>query len=282
MSTILVTGASGLIGNRLVHELKPRHKVIAMSRHAPEGDGFAYVRGNFASWEDLAQLDHYAIDGVVHLAAVTGGCLEREGILVNVEGTRTLIQYLAAHDCQKFVLASSIAAIGFQNVDFVPDHLPITEEHGCYDRDGYGLSKYLMEEVTRYLCRQMPKLDILNIRLSSASTRDQVPEGLRPHGQWCLGGPTYMVVDDAVDLFTLAVESPLKPGLRIVNGVASQAWSSVPTAEQLRHWWGDHVDVSYFEQPGNEYASPFDVTRLQQELGFDATKTLACLSEQVD
>lgn len=280
MSTILITGASGLIGNLLVDELKIRHTVIAMSRRAPEGDGFTYVRGNFACWEDLAQLDEYQIDSVVHLAAVTGGCLEREGILVNVEGTRTLIQYLAKHGCKKCVLASSIAAIGFQHVDFVPDHLPITEEHGCYDRDGYGLSKYLMEEITRYLSRQNPELDILNIRLSSASTRELVPSGLREHGEWCLGGPTYMVVDDAVKLFALAVESPLKPGLRIVNGVASRVWSMVPTAVQLRHWWGDKVDLSYFERPGNEYASPFDTTRLEQEFGFEATKTLALIAKQ--
>ncbi len=276
MSTILVTGASGLIGSQLVTELKNRHQVLALSRRQPPGEGFTYVRGDFACWEDLAQLDPYKIDGVVHLAAVTGGCLEREGILVNVEGSRVLLQYLASRGCQKMVLASSIAAIGFQRVDFIPDHLPITEEHGCRDRNGYGLSKYLMEEVTRYLSRQKPELDILNIRLSSAGTNEQ-PGGMIDRGPWSLGGPTYMVVEDAVTLFALAVESPRRPGLRIVNGVPSRIWSTVKTAAQLRHWYGDRVDRRYFEQRGHAYAGLFDATRAKAEFGFEATKTLAIL-----
>jgi nucleoside-diphosphate-sugar epimerase len=55
MSTILVTGASGLIGNLLIEELKPRHNVLALSRRKPKGEGLTYMRGDFANWEDLAQ-----------------------------------------------------------------------------------------------------------------------------------------------------------------------------------------------------------------------------------
>ncbi len=277
MNTILITGASGLIGSRLVQALKSRHDVIAMSRHRPEGNGFSYVRGDFSSWEDLAQLDEYSIDGAVHLGAVTGGCLEREGILVNVEGSRSLIQYLASHSCRKLVLASSIAAIGFQNTSFVPEHLPVTENHPCLDRDGYGVSKYLMEEVSRYISRQKTELDILNIRLSSTGTRREVPDRMHERAEWCLGAPTYMVVDDAVNLFSLAIESPLKPGYRVVNGVADRWWSSTPTAEQLCHWWGGEVDVSYFERPGNEYANAFDSSRVKEALGFEASVTMDIL-----
>jgi len=278
MSTVLVTGASGLIGNRLIHQLKERHTVIAMSRHCPKGEGFTVVRGDFTNREDLSQLDEHKIDAVVHLAAVTGGCIECEGILVNVEGTRVLLQYLASHGCKKMVLASSIAAIGLQRADMVPQRLPIGDEDGCQDRDGYGFSKYLMEEVTRYLCRQKPDLDILNIRLASTGEDTPMPKGLCSRGPWCLAGLTYMVLDDAVDLFILAVETPLKPGLRIVNGVCTHAWSKVPTAEQLRHWWGNQVDISYFEKPENRYAAIFDTARLKQELRFEATRTLAILT----
>jgi hypothetical protein len=48
----------------------------------------------------------------------------------------------------------------------------------------------------------------------------------------------------------------------------------------LRHWWGDKVDVSFFEQPGHEYATAFDTTLLKQELGFEAVRTLGLLAEQ--
>ena len=150
MSSILITGASGFIGRSLAESMAARHEVICMSRNDPRLD-MPWVRGDFSSLEDLRRLDGKAIDVVVHLAAVTGGCTERDGILVNVEGTRCLMRYLMDRGCRKFVMASSIAAIGIQSAEFRPLQLPIPDEHPCLDRDGYGLSKYLMEEITRVL-----------------------------------------------------------------------------------------------------------------------------------
>ncbi len=117
MSTILVTGASGFIGKALAASLAAKHNVVCISRSNP-GLDLPTIRGNFDAFEDLRQLDGYQFDAVVHLAAVTGGCLERDGILVNVEGTRCLMRYLMDRGCRKFVMASSIAAVGFQSVKF--------------------------------------------------------------------------------------------------------------------------------------------------------------------
>ena len=126
MSTVLITGASGFIGQGLARAMTARHDVLCMSRHSP-GLDLTWVRGSFASFEDLRQLDGRQIDVVVHLGAVTGGCLERDGMLVNVEGTRCLMRYLMDSACRKFVMASSIAAVGFQNTEFRPLHVPISE-----------------------------------------------------------------------------------------------------------------------------------------------------------
>ena len=282
MSTILITGASGFIGKALAAALAPQHQVIAMSRRAPGLPEIPFIRGDFGSFEDLRQLDQHSIDVVIHLAAVTGGCLERDGILVNVEGTRCLMRYLMDRGCKKFVMASSIAAVGFQNVKFRPVQLPIPDEHPCLDRDGYGLSKYLMEEVTRYYQRQDETLDVINLRLSSVRPDENPgqPAGVRPLGQWALGGITVMVLADAVRTFTLAAEAPHKPGVRILNATAANAWASAPTTTILRNWWGSAVDLSYFEQPGHEYASAYDVSAIERELGFTATATLQFLGQQ--
>lgn len=282
MSTILITGASGFIGKALATALAPHHHIICMSRRPPGLAELPFVRGDFGSFEDLRQLDRYQIDVVIHLAAVTGGCFERDGILVNVEGTRGLMRYLMDRGCQKFVMASSIAAVGFQNIKFRPVQLPIPDEHPCLDRDGYGLSKYLMEEVTRYYQRQAETLDVINLRLSSVRA-DENPgqvNGVRPLGPWALGSITIMVLADAVRAFTLAAEAPYKPGVRILNATAARAWAAAPTAAILRHWWGEGVELSYFEQPGHEYASAYDVSAIQRELGFTATATLQFLAQQ--
>lgn len=271
MSTILVTGASGFIGSALSASLAERHEVIPMSRNRPPLD-MDWVRGDFGSFEDLRQLDGREIDAVVHLAAVTGGCLERDGILVNVEGTRCLMRYLMDRGVRKFVLASSIAAVGFQNVAFRPQQLPIPDDHPCLDRDGYGVSKYLMEEVTRYYARQNPEIDVLNLRLATICPDDNLPAPakVRPLGQWALGGITIMALSDAVRAFTLAVTSSLRPGVRVVNATGPEAWVADPVADILQGWYGNEVEISYFLQAGHEYASVYDVSSIRRELGFVA------------
>ena len=273
MSAVLITGASGFIGRALAAHLAERHDVVCMSRRDPEL-GLPWVRGEFSSFEDLARLDDRSIDAVVHLASVTGGCSERDGILVNVEGTRCLMRYLMDRGCRKFVMASSIAAVGFQSPRFRPVQLPIPDDHPCLDRDGYGLSKYLMEEITRYYQRQVGDIDVINLRLSSVRPDDGMPELKRigPLGQWSLGGITMMALSDAVRAFALAAEAPHRPGVRTMNAAGPRAWVADPVADILRGWWGEEVDVSHFDRPGHEYDSVFDVARIRGELGFTALR----------
>jgi nucleoside-diphosphate-sugar epimerase len=272
MSTILVTGASGFIGQALSTALAEKHDVICMSRKSP-GLDLPWLRGEFGSFEDLRQLDAHDVDAVVHLAAVTSWGFEREQILTNVEGTRCLMRYLRERGCRKFVNASSIAAVGFQNVLFRPLQLPIPDEHPCLDRDGYGVSKYLMEEFTRYYQRQNTEIDVINLRLASIGADDQLPEPVRvrPIAEWSLGSVTVMALSDAIRAFTMAVEAPVKPGVRIMNATGPQAWVADPVADILRNWYGDEVDLSHFEQPGHEYAAVYEVSRIEAELGFVAS-----------
>ena len=280
MSTILVTGVSGFIGKALARSLAANHSVVGLSRTNPDLEYVTYVRGDFTEFEDLRQIDRYGIDTVIHLAAVTGGCLERDGVLVNCEGTRRLMRYLISRGCRKFVMASSIALVGFQSPLFRPLELPIPDEHPCLDRDGYGLSKHLMEEITRYYSLQNPEIDVMNLRLSSVSPDDATPAGMRELGTWCLGSITVTLLSDVIRLFTLAAEASPKPGVRTMNATCSKVWATVPTAALLEHWWGDDVDTSAFTRPGHEHDSPYAVERLTEELGFTAEKTLSVLSIQ--
>ena len=273
MSTVLITGASGFIGSTLAQSMAQKHTVVCMSRRDPNLD-LPWVRGVFGAFEDLRQLDRYGIDVVIHLAAVTGGCLERDGILVNVEGTRCLMRYLIDRGCEKFVFASSIAAIGFQSVHFRPLQLPIPDEHPCLDQDGYGFSKYMMEEVAKYYWRQNEQIDVIALRLASISADENMPPPVRvsPLGQWALGRITQMARSDAVRAFTMAVEAPQAPGVRIMNAAGPVAWVADPVADILGNWWGDDVDLSYYRQPGHEYDAVHDVRRIERELGFVAER----------
>lgn len=269
--TILVTGASGFIGSALVKDLSSDHKVVGISRK-PADLGVPIIKGNFQEFEDLHQLDEYSFDAVVHLAAELGGAGESAAISVNAVGTRNLMSYLKSRGCKKFVNASSIAAIGFQSMLFRPQQFPVLDEHPCLDRNGYGMSKFLMEEITQYIFRQDPALDIINLRLSSITPDDNPKDlvGPGPLIEWAFGHITVMTLSDAVGVFRAAVTSVYKPGVRILNASAQRAWVNAPVADILRSWYGKEVDVSYFEQSGHEYDSLFNVGKLEKEIGFKA------------
>lgn len=273
MSNILITGASGFIGRQLAKSMARDHRVICLSRRRTDVDGVTAIQGDFTSPDDLRQLDPHPIDVVIHLAAVTGGCSEEDGLRVNVLGTHHLLRYFIDRGCKKFVLASSIAAVGFQSTRFRPLQLPMPDEHPCLDRDGYGFSKYLMEEVTRYLSRQNEGLDFINIRLASILSDDRrpTPRKAGPLTPWAIGSISVMYASDAVRCFTTAAEAPLKPGVRIMNAVAAQACAADTISDIIRAWYGndaDRLDLSCYERPGHERDPVFDIRRIKEELGF--------------
>ncbi len=273
MKTILITGVSGFIGRALAQALASTHQVIGLSRKAVAIPGVTTLTGDFAEPHDLTKLNDYTIEVLIHLGAVTGGCNEEDGLRVNVAGTHHLLRYLIGRGCRKFVLASSIAVVGLQSIHFRPLQLPMPDEHPCLDRDGYGFSKYMMEEMTRYLARQNDALDLINLRLASIVPDDQ-PANLRsagPLGPWAIASITKMYLSDTVRCLTLAAQAPHKAGVRIMNAVGTQAAVADPVPIILRSWYGAEVeqwDLSHYEQSGHERDALYDTRRIAGELGF--------------
>lgn len=273
MATILLTGSGGFLGSELLKVLSEDHKVITIGRTRPACPSLStHHTGCFWNSEFLQQLDCYNFDSLIHLAAVTGGCSEQEGFEVNAEGTRRLLKYISQRGCNKAILASSIAVVGIQSTEFRPLQVPIPDEHPCLDRDGYGFSKYLMEQIAHYMYRQNPALDIINLRLAALYDENAEPPLIEPCVifPWALGAITRMSRSDAVAAFKLAAEAAYCPGVRTLNAVSKKAWVKKSTAAVLQNWWGDEVDLSFFHTAENRKASVFDHTNIKKALGFEA------------
>jgi nucleoside-diphosphate-sugar epimerase len=263
--TVLVTGSSGFIGSRLVRVLPD---VVSLSR-----SGEPTVRGDFCSSEDLARLDRFDIDTVVHLGSVIGGCSEEDGLAVNVVGTARLLRHFVDRGCRRFVVASSIAAVGCLDPAYLPARWPIGDDEPCAATDAYGLSKWLMEEVVHYVARQTPDLDCTLFRIGVVLEEDAGPIDLAGVDEYSvpiaeLGS---IAVDDVLTAFRLALDHDLEPAVRRVNLVAPTARTPIPTAEALRRIYGERVgttDLSVYERPGHEFDNLFSIERLRQLFDF--------------
>ncbi|MEV8148099.1 NAD(P)-dependent oxidoreductase [Arthrobacter sp. NPDC080073] len=272
MSTVLVTGATGFIGSRLVRQLRENHDVIAFAR-GEATEASVSIRGDFSVAEDLAQLDGYDIDAVVHLAGVTGGSSEEDAFRVNVAGSRRFFRYAIDHGINHFVVASSIAAAGCLSDEFLPSDLPIPDDHPGRAFDAYGLSKSLMESTIRYFGRTDPGLEFTVFRIGAVLPEDAEPaepEALQTMNRpFCQMGT--IAASDVVDAIALAATHPVGPGVRQMNLVAPLAGAPIPTAEALRAVLGakaDDLDLSFYESPGNSDGPLYAVDRLYHVYGF--------------
>jgi UDP-glucose 4-epimerase len=274
----LITGASGFVGLALAKRLSPTRPIVCMSRHKPDVDA-AFVSGQFHSFEDLRGLDSYRIETVVHLAAVTGGCSEEDGLAINVQGTRRLVRYLLERGCKRFVLASSVAAVGCLHNDFVPLQLPIPDEHPCLARDAYGLSKAMMEEMIGYFQRANPETEFINLRFG-AVVDDATWEP--PHITADSNTPIPFVLlarvllSDILGAVTAALDSQPRPGVHVYNVVGPDAPCDDPVPEVLRVSSGERVnalDFSWYQRPGHEHDALYAMDKIKDELGFMPQKS---------
>jgi predicted dehydrogenase/nucleoside-diphosphate-sugar epimerase len=110
---VLVTGASGFIGQSVVSRLAAGgHEVRALARRPERVPQRAHVESFIGDLLDADSLDRAAqgMDAVVHLACATGVADEAQVRRVNVDGTRTLLDAAQRHGVRRFVFVSTISA----------------------------------------------------------------------------------------------------------------------------------------------------------------------------
>lgn len=118
---VLVTGASGFIGSRLVARLLAEGedvRVVILPDELPDLtaglDGAEIVRGDIRD-RDAMKKAASGVSRIYHLAAVVGDWGDDALFqAINVEGTRNMLDAACAAGCDRFVLASSIVVYGWQ------------------------------------------------------------------------------------------------------------------------------------------------------------------------
>lgn len=154
---VLVTGASGFVGEALVFKLLIDKKFapIAAARKATRLQGLCpMVRLDLCGDNKLPALDDVSV--VIHAAARVHVMSEQEADAlsafrkVNVEGSLRLARHAAISGVKRFIFISSIKVNGestFPGIPFTADDAPAP-------LDAYGISKYEAEEALKQLASE--------------------------------------------------------------------------------------------------------------------------------
>ncbi len=150
---VLITGATGFIGARLLHDLVHAGCTVrALVRHpspALELRGVELVEGDVTVPESLTGLDD-GIDIVIHCAGILGTWGTSEATLhqVNVQGSRTLLEVFRGKTLHRFIHLSAAGVTG-------PIKSTAADEtYVCQPATAYERTKYQGEQAILTLAKQ--------------------------------------------------------------------------------------------------------------------------------
>lgn len=185
---VLITGASGNLGNIVGPYLKDKGYNVTNFDKKPQAPdspnakaGLPYVIGNLLSLSDcMRAIAHAQPDVIIHLGAIpfnseiqpaygreysfktdgarfTQAMDEDETMNVNTMGTFYLLDAARRLGVKEIIAATSYFSLGIgfrlSGTSFMPEYLPLDEEHPSVPEDTYSLSKYLNEETLKAFSR---------------------------------------------------------------------------------------------------------------------------------
>jgi nucleoside-diphosphate-sugar epimerase len=248
---VLVTGSRGKVGSRVVAAAQAAgHRVVATDvtppRYGPGDPAEArYLRADLTDYGQTIAVVHAARpDVVVHTAGLPDPAHDPAHVVfaTNVTATFHVAEAVARAGVGRLVYLSSETVPGFVTAErpFLPDYLPIDEEHPLRPQDGYALSKYVGEQICAALARRAD-VAVVSVRPSLVLTHEEyatfVPRlhqaPLRPFpNQW-----SYVDADDLADLVVLAAGAGTS-GHEIVYGASPDNLLGRPLADLLAAAYG--------------------------------------------
>lgn len=278
---VLVTGAHGKVGRAAVAALVAGgHEVTASDLTPPgferkepgtpryvqaqltnAGDAFAIVRGH---------------DAVVHVAAIPEPTGNPPHVVFsnNLMSAFNVLEAAVRFGITRFVNISSETVPGFffPERDFLPDYVPVDEEHEPRPQDPYALSKLFSEQLCDAAVRRSD-IRCISLRPSWVQYEGNYEQNLGPQVRDAsVLSPNFWSYIDAYDLadaIVLAVESDL-PGHEVFYIASPDNVGGHDFAKVVEQYYGDKVAVRPLSRVD---ASGISCAKAERLLGYTPTRS---------
>lgn len=287
MSRYLVTGAAGFIGSSIASRLTGQgHEVwtidnLSTGKKGNITPGVHFIEGDCQDQKCIEKLKGVQFDAIVHVAGQSSGEISFQDpaydLSTNTESTLRLIQYALAHQCQRFIYASSMSVYGD-----VPDE-PISELFVPKPLSFYGVGKMASEHYMRiYQSKGLnptalrffnvygPLQNMGNLRQGMVSIylaqlladEQVIVKGSKDRFR------DFIYIDDLVDL-TVAIINDQKSFGGVYNVATGKKITVEMLLEKLLSISGLNKKIVYTgSTPGDQKGIYADISLIQKQFGF--------------
>ncbi len=279
---VLVTGARGKVGSAAAMALQAAgHRVvltdIAPARYGlPDGPSPRYLRADLTDFgATISTVLTARPEVIVHAAGIPDNSHDPGPTIFanNIMATYNVAEAVARTGVGRLIVTSSETALGFITAErpFLPDYLPVDEDHTRRPQEAYALSKSLGEDICDALVRRCSATAV-SIRPSLVLAPDDyarigpLQHSKRPSfNHW-----SYVDVEDLAELIVLATEAAT-PGHEVVYAAQPDNLAGRPFLEMIAEAFGD--DAPPLRVLEREDASGIDSAKARQLFGWNPQRS---------
>ena len=272
---ILVTGATGFVGQYVTRELKRLGEVVPLGRKKIHTSDIIFDLTHQPTQSDRTKLP-FSVDAVVHLAALTQKTKNdrtspEEYLLQNVLGTGNLLDLLDKTLIKQFIYVSTHDVYGDANGE------PITEETASNPQTPYAKSKYEAEQLcAEWAARRGIPFCIARLGLVYGPGEEAYEKVIPQYIRMALNGQPlevfgngevtrdFIYVTDAACAIRVLIENK---AIGVYNIVSGETVMIEDLAKYINKLTGNPAGIRFAQAAGNQMNICFDTTKLQR-LGF--------------
>jgi UDP-glucose 4-epimerase len=280
---VLVTGARGKVGRAAVAgRMSAGHDVRATDLfppvfERPEPGEPEYVQADLTGAGDAFAVVRGA-EAVVHAAAIPEPTRNPPHVVFqnNLMATFNTLEAAIRFGASRFVNISSETVPGFffPEREFLPDYVPVDEEHPIRPQDPYATAKFFGELLMDAAVRRS-EIRCISIRPCWVQHEGNYERNVGP---WVRELPpdlapnflSYIDVYDLADAIVLATQSDL-PGHEVFYIASPDTVGNRPLEEVVRQYYGDAVEVR--KPLPREDASYISIEKARRLLGYEPKRS---------